>query len=84
MIQAYREEEATLKSFPGDIPDDFEHAAFNALDDELPPARSREVALDALRLSVRIGEDFPGDRAGTNLARAALAFFEASACTAPN
>lgn len=80
MIRAFREEEATLRSFPGDIPEDFEHAAFRALgDDELPPAQSREVALDALRLAVRLGDEVSGDYAGTNLTRAALAFFEARA-----
>lgn len=80
MIRAFREEEATLHAFPGDIPEDFEHVAFRALgDDELPPAQSREVALDALRLAVRFGDEVSGDYAGTNLTRAALAFFEARA-----
>lgn len=80
MIRAFREEEATLRALPGDIPEDFEHAAFHALgDDELPPAQSREVALDALRLAVRLGDEVSGDYAGTNLTRAALAFFEARA-----
>ncbi|WP_428031798.1 hypothetical protein [Ancylobacter sp.] len=80
MIRAFHDEEAVMRSFPGDIPDDFEHAAFAALgDDELPPAQSREVALDALRLAVRLGDETPGDYATPNLARAALAFFEARA-----
>jgi len=80
MIRAFREEEATLRAFPGDIPEDFEHKAFRALgDDELPPAQSREVALDALRLAVRFGDEVSGDYAAPNLARAALAFFEARA-----
>lgn len=80
LIRAFHDEEAVMRSFPGDIPDDFEHAAYAALgDDELPPAQSREVALDALRLAVRLGDEAPGDYAGTNLTRAALAFFEARA-----
>ncbi|WP_131833511.1 hypothetical protein [Ancylobacter aquaticus] len=77
MIRAFHDEEVVMRSFPGDIPEDFEHAAFAALgDEELPPALSQEVALDALRLSVRLGDEAPGDYAAPNLARAALAFFE--------
>ena len=80
LIRAFHDEESDMCSFPGDIPDDFENPAFAALgDEELPPAQSREVALDAMRLAVRLGDEASGDYAGTNLTRAALAFFEARA-----
>lgn len=77
MIRAYRDEDAVVQSFPGDIPEDFEHAAFMALTDyDLPPARSRAVALDALRLAIEFGKAHAD--ASVGLTAAALAYFEAS------
>lgn len=78
LMDAYATECSALEGGFGDTPEGPALPAWDAINSEdgLPPAQSREVALEALRLAIEMAPDFGNMPGPANLTASALAYFK--------